>query len=104
MVKDLSNEIYAYALENAVTHGNAIPNAILPKLFLHGLNKKNIKDIMPVIGEIVKEVNALSQKDKESKLNYYRRFLKEKVKKEAGLKELQNTKKKMVFRMAPFPS
>ena len=57
MVKDLLNEIYAYALENAILHEKAIPGAVLPKLFQHGLNKDEIKDIMPLINQVVSKVN-----------------------------------------------
>ena len=104
MVKDLLNEIYAYALENALLHEKAISGAVLPKLFQHGLQKEEIKDVMPLINEAVNKINKLSLEDKNKKFKIYSKYLKEKPKKEKGLKDLSNISKKMVFRMAPFPS
>ena len=66
-MRDLSKEIRAYALRNALEFGRAEPSKILPKLFQHGLQKSEIKEIMPKIKEIVDEVNSLS-KDKVKKL------------------------------------
>ena len=104
MAKDLLNEIYAYALENAILHEKAIPGAVLPKLFQHGLNKDEIKDIMPLINQVVSKVNKLSNGEKNNEFDVYSKYLKEKPKEEKGLKDLANISKKMVFRMAPFPS
>ncbi len=99
------NEIYAYALENALIHGKAIEGGVLPKLFQHGLKKEEISKIMPKIKEIVSKVNSINLKDKEKLFESYKKFLKEKAEKEKGLKDLPNAKKgKMVFRLAPFPS
>ncbi len=104
MVKDLLNEIYAYALENSILHEKAIPGAVLPKLFQHGLNKDEIRDIMPLINDVIKKVNKLSINEKNKEFEVYSKYLKEKHVEEKGLKELSNVSKKMVFRMAPFPS
>ena len=98
------NEIYAYALENAIEFGKTSPSIILPKLFQFGLKKEEIKEIMPKINQIVDEINSLDEKQKTIKLEYYKKYLKEKPKEKEGLKDLQNHLKKMVFRMAPFPS
>jgi glutamyl-tRNA synthetase len=102
--KDLSNEIYAYALENSLAFGETKPQIILPKLFQHGLKKTDIQLIMPKINEIVKKVNKLSKKEKSQVLGRYQRYLKEKPVQEHGLKPLPNLKGKPVFRLAPFPS
>ena len=108
MVKSIDekyiNEIYAYALENALIHGKAIEGVVLPKLFQHGLKKEEIGKVMLKIKEIVSKVNSMDLKDKEKLFESYKKFLKEKVEKEKGLKELPNVSKKMVFRLAPFPS
>lgn len=111
MSKDFTNEIYAYALDNAINHGKAIPSAILPKLFMHGLDKSQIKDIMPLINEIVKKVNEVTSDEREKSFKKYKKFLMEKTKEVKGLKDLpgideflSNKKNKMVVRLAPFPS
>ena len=108
MVKSVAdkyiNEIYGYALENALIHGKAIEGGVLPKLFQHGLKKEEISKIMPKIKEIVSKINSMPVNDKEKLFQSYKKFLKEKVEKEKGLKELPNVSKKMVFRLAPFPS
>jgi len=95
----------AYALENAIKHnGKANQGAILAGLFSEGLEKSEIKNIIPTIQKIIKEINALSlenQKKKFSKLNTKtsKREIRE------GLKELTDAKRgKVIMRMAPFPS
>jgi len=103
-MKNFENEIYAIALENAIAHGKAVESAVLPKLFQHGLKKEEIKKVMPGISEIVKEINKLSDKEKNDLFEKYKKYLKEKPKEKTGLKELPNVSKKMVFRLAPFPS
>jgi len=104
--KSFTNEIYAYALENAIEHGKTMANVVLPKLFQHGLKKESIKDVISEINKVVSEVNSMSSEDKIKLIGNYKKFLKEKVIKEKGLKELPNVRKnqKLVFRMAPFPS
>ena len=108
MAKNLTNEIYAYALENAINHEKAIVSSVLPKLFQHGLKKEEIKEIMPEINKIVSEVNSMSVENRKLKFLDYEKYLKEKPIEEKGLKDLPNIEKfkgkKMVFRVAPFPS
>jgi len=103
-MKKFSNEIYAYALENALIFGKAKESSVLPKLFQHGLKKQQIQEIIPEIQKIVEEVNLLPEIKKNAKYNKYKKFLKEKPEKEQGLKPLPNIKGKPVLRMAPFPS
>ena len=55
-MKNLSNEIKAYALKNALEYGKADAGRILPKLFNHGLDKKDIKKIMPEILKTLKKI------------------------------------------------
>ncbi|PIN94422.1 glutamate--tRNA ligase [Candidatus Pacearchaeota archaeon CG10_big_fil_rev_8_21_14_0_10_30_48] len=105
MVKDFSNEIMAYALANALEHGSAKSGVILPKLFKHGLKKEQIKDFISVIEEIVKLVNAMPKAEMEKKFGDFEKYLAEKeVHEDKGLPELKKISKKMVFRLAPFPS
>jgi len=97
--------IKAYALENAIKYkGKANQGAVLAGLFSEGLEKSKIKDIMPNIQKVIKEVNELpleKQQEQFSKLSSKtsKREIRE------GLKELPNAEKgKVVMRMAPFPS
>lgn len=105
-MKDLSNEILAYAIQNALEHGKANPGKVLPKLFQHGLEKSEIKNIMPAVQEAVKTANALSQKEKEKKFEELKSYVKTHDHVEKSLQELPNIPKKgkPVFRCAPFPS
>ena len=49
--------IRAYTLENAIKYkGKANQGAVLAGLFAEGLEKSKIKDIMPTIQKVVKEV------------------------------------------------
>ncbi len=103
---EISKElIKTYALENAIKYnGKANQGAVLAGLFAEGLEKSEIKNIMPIIQKVIKEVNTFSlekQKEQFSKLDLKtsKREIRE------GLKELPNAKKgKVVMRMAPFPS
>jgi glutamyl-tRNA synthetase len=104
MAKDLTNEIYAYALENALLYEKAIAGAVLPKLFQHGLEKENIGKVMPSVNEAVSKVNKLNADERAKEFEKYKKYLHEKISEEKGLKELPNASKNMVFRLAPFPS
>ena len=53
-MKNFSEEILAYALQNALEFGKADASKILPKLFQHGLKKEEIKTVIPIIQETVK--------------------------------------------------
>ena len=99
------NVIKAYALENAIKHqGKANQGAVLSGLFAEGLEKSEIKDIIPQIEKTLAEVNGFSLKKQQeqfskSEFKVSKREIRE------GLKELPNAKKgKVVMRMAPFPS
>ncbi len=96
-------KIYAYALKNAVEHEKAKPNKVLNSLFEEGLEKKDIEKVMPLIKEQVKEVNKLSKDEKEVRFEDFKHLIKEREERE-GLKDLPNVKKRVVMRLAPFPS
>lgn len=98
------NEIYAYALRNSIEFGKCDVSKILPKLFVFGLQKGEIKEVMPEVNEIVSKVNGMKDEEKKGMFEKYKGFLKEKVEEEKGLPELPNVSAKSVFRMAPFPS
>jgi glutamyl-tRNA synthetase len=97
--------IKAHALENAIKHnGKPNQNAILAALFAEGLEKSQIKAIIPTIQEVVQEVTKLSpgeQKEHFKKLEH--KTKKRKIR--TGLKELPNAEEeKVVMRIAPYPS
>jgi glutamyl-tRNA synthetase len=103
---EISKEtIKAYALENAIKYnGKANQGAVLAGLFAEGLEKSKIKDIMPDIQEILKEVNNLSPEEQKEQFNKLDSKTSKREIRE-GLKELPNAEKgKVVMRMAPFPS
>lgn len=97
--------IKAYALENAVKHeGKANQGAVLAGLFAEGLEKSEIKNIIPAIVKVLSEVNKMApgkQKEEFEKLEgkTSKREIRE------GLKELPDAKKgEVIMRLAPFPS
>ncbi len=97
--------IKSHALENAIKHqGKANQGAVLAGLFAEGLEKSEIKNIIPTIQKVLQEINSFSlekQKEHLSKLE----FQASKRKIREGLPELQNAEKgKVVMRFAPFPS
>jgi len=100
-----ANEIKAYALKNAIEFGKVDAGRILPKLFQHGLEKNEVKSVMPEIVEIVGDVNRISKTEREKLFGDFKKFIKEKEEKERGLPELPNAVEgKVVLRLAPYPS
>ena len=102
--KNFSNEIRAYALKNAIEFGKVDASKILPKLFQHGLEKIDIKEVMPIILRFAEEVNKLSEEDRKKHFANYEKYILVKEEQKNELPELHNISKKMVFRLAPFPS
>ena len=101
----MSKKILAYTLANAIAHdGKAKVNAVLPKLFQEGLRKEKIKETLPEIQKIVKQVNSLSKKQQEKKFKELKKLIKRRKERE-GLPELSEAQKgKVVMRFAPYPS
>ncbi len=103
--KEFEEKILAYALDNALSHdGKAVPGAVLSHLFREGLQKEQIKEIMPLIHEAIKKINALDLEQQKKKLASSSIDLKKFEQQERHLYDLPNISKKMVFRLAPFPS
>ncbi|MDO8460405.1 MAG: glutamate--tRNA ligase [Nanoarchaeota archaeon] len=103
-MKDLSKEIKAYALKNALEFGKADPSRILPKLFQHGLEKSEIKEIIPKITATIKEINSLSTAEKEKQYTEYKKLVIIKEEKPHELPELPNVKGAVITRLPPEPS
>lgn len=104
-MKNLEKEIRAYALKNALEFGKADAGKILPKLFQHGLDKKDISSIMPTVSQIVKEINSLSKEKQEKGFLEIRSLIPEKEEKEKTLPEIDvSNLKTVVTRIAPEPS
>ena len=103
-MKDFSKKITAYALKNSIEFGKADAGKILPKLFQHGLEKKDIRKIMPEIAKIVNEINKLGKEEKEKKFKLFSTLVREREEKEKTLPELPNAKGKVITRLPPEPS
>jgi glutamyl-tRNA synthetase len=105
MVEISRDVIVAYALKNSTKHeGKANQGAILAGLFAEGLEKSQIKEIIPLIVEVLDEVNAMSMDEQIQRLDALETKTSEREIRE-GLKELPNaTEGKVVMRLAPFPS
>ncbi len=104
-MRDFTKEIKAYALRNSIEYGKCDPGKILPKLFQHGLERENIKGVIPKINTIVEEVNSLSKEEREKEFVEYKRYVKEREEKEKELPEIDlNGVKKIITRIAPEPS
>ncbi len=103
-MKDLSREIRAYALKNALEFGKADAGRILPKLFQFGLAKEEIKEVMPIISSIVKEVNRLSEEERTVQFGEVKDLIKEREEKEKDLPDLSNLEGGVVTRIPPEPS
>lgn len=97
--------IKAYALENATNHnGKATQGPILNALFVEGLEKKDIKNTIPIIQKIIEDVNSLEDEEQKKEFENLKCLL-NKREIRIGLPELANAKHgKVVMRFAPFPS
>ena len=103
-MKDLSKEIEAYTLKNAIEFGKADAGKVLPKLFLHGLDRKEIKKVMPEIQKTVERVNSLPIAEQEKKFELLKGIVKEHEEKEKEGLNLPVAQGNVVTRMPPEPS
>ncbi len=104
MPKITDDQIKAYALKNAIAHnGKVNSGSVISGLFTCGLEKKDIKKIMPRILKIIKEVEKFSEKKKVSEFEKIKDLVSEREARE-GLPELENVKKGVVMRIAPSAS
>lgn len=107
MTKISDNKILAYALKNAVEHeGKCVAGSVLSPLFVEGLKKEDIREIMPKINEIVKKVNAMTLDEQKTELEDLEKQISHRdVRAEGELPELDNAVKgKVIMRFRPAPS
>ena len=107
-MNDLEKIIYKHALLNAAKHkGSANPGAVMGSIMSNEPElRSRAKEIGPMSGKIVAQVNALSPEEQASemeKLGVEVETKKPKAK-ETGLQELPGTHENVVLRFAPNPS
>jgi glutamyl-tRNA synthetase len=94
--------IYKYALKNALDYGRAEPKAVLGKVLQERPEfKNNIRELLPLVDEVVEEVNSLSRGRIREKIKGFHFVAKKKEKK--TLPDLPRAGK-VVLRFAPNPS
>lgn len=100
--------IRKFALQNAVRYkGKANPGSIVPKLLGTDPSlKSQMKELMPKVQAIVKEINELSLEEQTKQLQQIApEMLEKKAAEKKGLKELDNVGKDgVIMRFAPSPS
>jgi len=98
------DQIRAYALKNAISYkGKANPGAVVSALFNEGLEKSKVKEVMPRIQEVIKEISKLSLDEQKKDFESFKDLISEREVRE-GLPELPNAEKGVVMRFAPSPS
>ena len=97
--------IWAYGLKNAVEHeGKAVVGSVIPGLFNCGLKKDKIKDEMPGIQKVLKEINSMKIDEQKDKFKDYEKLIGHRFERE-GLAELPDVGKKgVITRFSPSPS
>lgn len=105
MIKDLNKKIKAYALKNAISYkGKANSGAVLSALFNEGLEKSEVKDVMPKINEIISEISKFNLEEQQKEFEKLKKFTSEREHR-IGLPELPNVSKSgVVMRYRPAPS
>ena len=106
-MNDLEEIVYKDALLNAAKHkGSANPGAVIGSIMANEPElRSRAKEIGPLAGKIVAQVNNLSQEEQASEMEKYDVVVKEKKKvKEEGLQELPGSHENIVLRFAPNPS
>jgi glutamyl-tRNA synthetase len=107
--EDIQETIHKLALVNAVSYaGKAQAGAVMGKLLAEQPSlKAEVKEIGPVVAEIVKEVNRLSLEEQRKivEKNWPEMLVREKVEEEKRLPELPNVERyeRVVTRFSPNP-
>ena len=97
--------ITAYALKNAVEHGGkAVAGSIISALFNYGLEKDKIKDVMPNVNKVLKEINSMELEEQKVLFKKYESMIGHRPERD-GLPELPDVPKTgVVMRFRPAPS
>ena len=106
-MNDLEEIVYKHALLNAAKHkGSANPGAVMGSIMANEPElRSRAKEIGPLAGKIVAQVNNLSAEEQASEMEKYHVEVQEKKQvKEVGLQELPGTHENIVLRFAPNPS
>ena len=107
-MNDLEKIVFKYALLNVAKHkGSANPGAVIGSIMANEEElRSKAKEIGPLAGKIVAQVNALSAEEQASEMKKYGVEVEEKKPKakEVGLQELPGTHENIVLRFAPNPS
>ncbi len=103
MIKNIEKKVLAYSLKNAVEHGGeAVEGSVISALFHEGLKKEEVKEIIPNVKKIIKEVNSLKLEEQEKQLSKLENEIDHRSERE-GLPEIP-VKGKVIARMSPSPS
>lgn len=104
-IENIEQKMLAYALKNAVEHeGKCQSGAVLSPLFHEGLDKSEVKNVMPQINEIVKKVNSMTPEEQEKELAEAENFVSHR-KERVGMPELPNVPTTgVIMRYAPAAS
>ncbi len=98
------DKIRAYTLKNSIAHdGKANPGAVVSGLFNEGLEKDKVKEVMPKIQEIIKEISKLSVEEQEKDFEEFKDLISEREERE-GLPELPDAENGVIMRIAPSAS
>ena len=104
MIENLEKKIKGYALKNSIHYGGKPnPGSIVSALFNEGLEKSEVKTVMPKIQKLVDEISKLSLEEQEKEYEKFKEILSERESRE-GLPELPNSDKDVVMRFRPAPS
>lgn len=107
LMDELEEIVFKHALLNAAKHkGSANPGAVMGSIMSSEPElRPKAKEIGPLSGKIVAQVNALSPEEQKAKMEELGVALEEKKqKKEEGLPKLPGKNKDVVMRFAPNPS
>ena len=103
-IENLNEKIKAYALKNAIAYsGKANSGAIVSALFNEGLEKSEVKNVMPKIQKVISEISKMNLKQQEKEFEKVKEFTSEREIRE-GLPELPNAENGVVMRFAPSAS
>ncbi|MBS3084671.1 hypothetical protein J4411_02045 [Candidatus Pacearchaeota archaeon] len=104
MIKNIDKKIRGYALKNAIAYGGkANPGSVVSALFNEGLKKSDVKEVMPKIQKVIKEISKFNLDEQKKEYEKFKEILSERESRE-GMPELPNAEKGVVMRFRPAPS